>query len=115
MSGAQQQEMMAQMQAQRQAPGAAGGGMQPQMQQAPGAGGGGMGIQPVPMGLQVDPAYGQQPQFAMQGQLPQRNRMHAMGPQMQPGGLLQMDPAYGQQQMPAMGSRPAPIGRIRSR
>lgn len=93
------------------------------MQQAPGVGGGGFGIQPVPMGLQVDPAYGQQPQFQMQGSQPRVNGVHSNGllGQGQIGNTrygqqrLQMDPSYGQQPMPTMTSRPAPIGRIRGR
>lgn len=73
-----------------------------------------MGIQPVPMNLQPDPAYGQQPQFQMQGALPQRNRIHSNG--LLSPGAMRVDPAYsGQAPMPAMTSRPAPIGRIRGR
>lgn len=126
MSGMSQQDAMALWQ-KAQAPGASGGGMQPQYaqapgangggfqpQQAPGAGGGGMGIQPVPMGLQVDPAYNQQPQFTIQGALPQRNRIHSNG--LLSPGAMRVDPAYsGQAPMPAQTSRAPVIGRVRGR
>lgn len=127
MSGMSQQDAMALWQ-QAQAPGASGGGFQTQQyaqapeangggfqtQQAPGAGGGGMGIQPVPMGLQVDPAYNQQPQFTMQGAQPRVNGVHSNG--LLAPGTMRVDPAYsGQAPMPAMGGRQQPIGRIRGR
>lgn len=91
-----------------------GGGDWAGIARAPGAGGGGMGIQPVPMNLQMDPAYGQHLQFPMKSALPQRNRLHSNG--LLAPGAMRVDPAYaGQPTMPAMTSLPAPIGRIRGR
>lgn len=132
MSGDQQAQFQ-QAIAQRQAPGANGGGMQPMsggpfgqptmgfgqgfdetmQQQAPGANGGGM--HPL---LQPDPAYAQQGLLQMNGNQPRVNGMRANGqlqrPMLQPPPIAGYAPEYTQG-APAMTPRPAPIGRIRSR
>lgn len=140
MSGDQQAQFQQFMQQRQQAPGANGGGMQPmysqapgaagggfQTQQAPGAGGGGISIDPVPMGLQVDPAYAQQGLLQMNGNQPRINNVRANGqlqpPMRVPQGPMTMQPQtpiagyapeYGQG-MPAMGSAQQGRARIRSR
>lgn len=141
MSGDQQAQFQ-QAIAQRQAPGANGGGMQPMsggpfgqptmgfgqgfdetmQQQAPGANGGGM--HPL---LQPDPAYAQQGLLQMNGNQPRVNGMRANGqlqpPMRVPQGPMTMQPQtpiagyapeYGQG-MPAMGSAQQGRARIRSR